>query len=193
MLHVKKKKIPSNVLQTARLYEGTRHSCWFQCVGFNGLSTVTRVFFSHMTNVEPAFPLRPHSGVEVIQFLQRTSWTALKSVVKDFGANIGPTKYQCGSDFRSYGDQKHFKFEVKLLETPYFVMDFIFFFFSSFPWTIQNNIIVRKLYGKIYSSQPLIWIAWLDWRHRLAHKLNFAGTWQQGQCLVQLHLIDDLI
>lgn len=37
------------------------------------LSTVTRVFFSHMTNVEPAFPLQPHSGVEVIQFLQRAS------------------------------------------------------------------------------------------------------------------------
>lgn len=99
-----------------------------------------------MTSVEPAFPLQPHSGVEVIQFLQGSPWTALKSVVKVFCANIEPTKHQCGSDFRSYRLQKHFKFEVKLLETLYFVMDFIFFHFF-FPLSNQEK----------HYSQEIVW------------------------------------
>lgn len=40
--------------------------------------------------------LQPHSGVKVIQLLKRVPWTALKSVVEDFGASTEPMEPQCG-------------------------------------------------------------------------------------------------
>lgn len=157
-------------MQTTRLNEWARHNCWFQCVGFKDLSFIycNQTVFSDMAKrlwqegEERLWsqPFLSNPIVKVIQLLKRVPWTALKYVVENFRASTEPMEPQCG-----YRTQKplssvttlEFEFWSKNFKTTLFCEGFYFFSF----FLPLNYIIVRKLYGKMYSSQPLICIAWL--------------------------------